>query len=128
MHIVNQKRNRLLSLVIGFLLIASMLFYNTTSVAQSPTLPQPGQQLAYFVGYHGGGYHGYHRNYGGYHNHYYHGYVRPTYRNNYIYFGYGRPYQAPYWTNWMYTGHGCKKSCLVNSRSGQVIRCRQVCY
>ncbi|KTC90362.1 hypothetical protein Ldum_1430 [Fluoribacter dumoffii NY 23] len=77
-------------------------FFYSNLVKASTTTQLPGQQFAYFVGYHSGYY-----GPATYHHHHYH--------------------RGVYWTPWRYIGHGCRKSCLIDRWSGRVIRCKTRC-
>ncbi|CAM2838113.1 Uncharacterised protein [Legionella steigerwaltii] len=92
---------------ISHLLLPFIIFigFFYSSLVKADTLPAqpPGQQLAYFIGFHSGGY-----------------YEPPPY-----YFH--RHHRNLFWTPWRYVGHGCRKSCLIDRWSGQVLRCRRIC-
>lgn len=88
-----------------FLSLIILIGFFYSSIVQADTSPSqlPGQQLAYFIGYHSGGY-----------------YEPPPYY-------YHRHHRSLFWTPWRYVGHGCRKSCLIDRWSGHVIRCRRIC-
>ncbi|MCE0723820.1 MULTISPECIES: hypothetical protein [Legionella] len=83
-------------LLIGFL-------YSGPAKANSESSQSPGQQLAYFIGYHSGYYYG-----------------SPPYY-------YHRHYKKAYWTGWRYIGYGCRSSCLIDRWSGRAIKCKRIC-
>lgn len=91
---------RYLKQILLALIVSLSSSYTSLAIANTTTKYQPGNQLAYFVGYH-----------------YYPGYWKgPLY------------YKNAYWTPWRYIGHGCRKSCLISKWNGQVIRCAKRCY
>lgn len=88
-------------LFVSFLILIGGLY---STVTQASTLPT-GQQLAYFVGYH----YAPGQSHIGPNRHYHH-----------------QPRQ-PYWTGWRHTSPRCQKRCLVDRRTGHIIRCTRVC-
>lgn len=131
MENIKQLHYGLLPRLFAFLFVFLGMLYSSKNIAQTQQPIHIGPQLAYYVGFHTG-HQGYHHQYNnGYHHQYYNGYYHHNnwpYQNNYIYYGYGNHRGGYYWSNWINIGHSCKKSCLMNSRSGQLIRCKQVCY
>lgn len=99
------KSSRLLPLMILSFVLSLGLFYTSIAEATGSVQP-PGTQLAYFIGFHSypGGY----------------------YRHHNVYYGNRYRHNNYYWRNW---GHrrGCSKSCVVDRRSGAIIRCYRRC-
>lgn len=97
------QRTQFGALVLFYVCLTGTAFYSVNASAQISTVETHGVQLAYFIGYHTGS---------------------------------GVYYRAPgirherhryYWTGWRYTGHGCKKNCLVDRWRRHIVRCNRRC-
>ncbi|WP_084157839.1 hypothetical protein [Legionella wadsworthii] len=91
------------TVILSFALIAGFL-YSGLAKANTQASNPPGQQLAYYIGYHSGYYHG-----------------NPPYY-------YKKHHRNAYWSGWRYIGHGCRSKCLIDRWSGRAIRCKKICH
>lgn len=98
------KISRVGFVLIFIFMIGIGIFFNSSVRAKTTSTPLAGEQLAYFIGYHSS------PGYVYYGPHYYHHQLRKF-----------------YWTGWNYSGHGCRKNCLIDRWSGRIVRCNRQC-
>lgn len=102
MEQVKTKSYRVLAtLLFSFLILIGGIYSVAAKADTVQSTPLAGQQLSYFIGYHSA--------------------------PGYVYYGPRYHHRKFYWTGWRNVGHGCRKNCLIDSRSGRIIRCNRVC-